>query len=971
MYPAGRNFAGRCRMSEPSAPHSRNGPDTSSTRPRGESDASCFDSYERFRDLVEGVAAIVWEADPDRAVYAYVSRHAERLLGFPVAMWTTQPHFWVERIHPDDRARTILSGRRATSEGRDHELEYRILDDDGRVIWVRDIVHVLRSRDGHPTVLRGVMTDVTARKRAEEALTVRARQQAAVAEMSHRAITHVSGAALLEDTADLVAVALGVPMVEVLEHRGDEPELLVVAGVGVGDRPGSARIAVQGASQAAWTWRSEQAVIADDLGSETRFVADPTLARLGARSGVSVVIPGKARPFGVLCAYARHRRTFQSHDLHFVQAIAHLVAAALERLQASAELIRSERRFNLLAAIAPVGIFQTDGTGRCTYVNERWTELVGLAPHPGRPLDWMRAIHPGDRRRIRAAWRRVVGQGKTLSVESRLIRPDRTALWGLVQAQPERRADGVVVGWVGTVTDITDLKRAEDALQESRRKIAALMADLPGMAYRCRNDHDWTMELVSDGVRELTGYEPAALVDNASLSYNDLIHEEDRGLVWREVQEAIEHRAPYRLSYRIRDAAGRLRWVWEQGRGVFAEDGTIQALEGFITDITERKTLEEQLRQSQKLEAVGRLAGGIAHDFNNLLTAILGFAVLVMGQLGEAHPMWRRVAEIKKAAERAAALTSQLLAFSRSQVLQPRVLDMFSVVSDMDQMLRRLIGEDIDLVTEGSTLSGRVRADRGQLEQVIVNLVINARDSMPMGGQLTIAVEPTDVTPGSSRGSDSAPAGSWVCLTVRDTGIGMDAETKSRIFEPFFTTKEKSKGTGLGLATVYGIIKQSGGEVVVRSKPGAGTTFEVLLPRVEQEVEPSRVSSDADAQHGTETVLLVEDEDMVRELALRALEMHGYRVIEAGRPEDALEVLRDPGMPIDILVTDVVMPGMSGGTLAQHAATLRPRTRILFMSGYTDDAIVHHGVSDRRHAFLQKPFTPSALARKVRSVLDE
>ncbi|GMV43005.1 MAG: hypothetical protein AMXMBFR64_47210 [Myxococcales bacterium] len=960
-------------MPEPTAAQTVQGHNTDDRNLRDGVEQDCFDSFERFRDLVEGIAAVVWEADPDRSLYAYVSRHAERLLGFPVAMWTTQPHFWVERIHHNDRARTVLSGRRAATEGRDHELEYRILGDDGRVIWVRDIVQVLRSRDGRPMMLRGVMTDVTARKRAEEALTVRARQQAAVAEMSHRAITHVECGALLADTAELVAVALGVPMVEV--HRATRSgalEVVASAGMdgGVGSRPVRLAPAAE-PDQASWAWREDQAVIADDLSTDVRFSPDPFLLALGAKSGITVVIPGNKRPFGLLSAYAKHRRSFASHDLHFLQAIGHMVAAALERLQASEELARSERRFNLLAATAPVGILQTDATGRCTYVNERWRELVGFTPAASRRLDWLRAVHPQDRRRVRTAWGRAVRLGAPFAVECRLTGPDGAVLWGLLQAQPERRPDGAVVGWVGTVTDISELKRAEEALKESQRKISSLMADLPGMAYRCRNDSTWTMELVSDGCRELTGYEPADIVDNGRLSFSDLILPEDQAMVWSEVQTAVQARSPYRLSYRIRHRDGSARWVWEQGRAVYGSDESVLALEGFITDISERKTLEEQLRQSQKLEAVGRLAGGIAHDFNNLLTAILGFAVLVMGQLGEEHPLWRRVAEIKKAAERAASLTSQLLAFGRSQILQPRVLDIYAVVSDMDQMLRRLIGEDVDLVTVRGPVPGRVRADRGQLEQVVVNLAINARDSMPGGGRLEIEVSVRDVAPGSREHQGGLPAGSWVVLSVRDSGGGMDQDTQNRIFEPFFTTKEKSKGTGLGLATVYGIVKQSGGEIRVESAPGEGSRFDVLLPRVDDEVEPARRRQEDEAERGTETVLLVEDEDMVRELAWRALEMHGYRVMETGRPEEALAILRDFEGTIDIMVTDVVMPVMSGGALAQHASMLRPTMRVLFMSGYTDDAIVHHGINDRRHAFLQKPFTPSDLARMVRSVLDE
>ncbi len=389
-------------------------------------------------------------------------------------------------------------------------------------------------------------------------------------------------------------------------------------------------------------------------------------------------------------------------------------------------------------------------------------------------------------------------------------------------------------------------------------------------------------------------------------------------------------------------------------------------------DVTEHRQLEMQLRQSQKMEAVGQLAGGIAHDFNNLLTAILGYADLLATDAGKESPLSESIGEIRKAGERAASLTRQLLAFSRRQVLEPKVLDLNELVENLQRMLRRLIGEDIELVTALDPDVGRVRADAGQTEQVVMNLAINARDAMPKGGTLTIETKDVQLDEAYAREHlVVGPAGSYVMLAVSDTGVGMSAETKSHIFEPFFTTKGKGKGTGLGLATVYGIVKQSGGYIWVYSEPGRGTTFKIYLPRVEGAARAAgtrRPSKRPTA--GSETVLLVEDEQSVRSLARRILQSNGYTVIEASGPEQALEATRHHEGPIHLLLTDVVMPEMSGPELASRLAKRQPDLKVLFMSGYTDDAIVRQGLVAEGGHFLQKPFAPEGLALKVREVLD-
>ena len=400
--------------------------------------------------------------------------------------------------------------------------------------------------------------------------------------------------------------------------------------------------------------------------------------------------------------------------------------------------------------------------------------------------------------------------------------------------------------------------------------------------------------------------------------------------------------------------------VFSTGKGFFV---------AVFDNVTERRKLEDQLRQSQKMEAVGRLAGGVAHDFNNLLTVINGYSELLLRQVGEDSILRKEVDEIRKAGDRASMLTRQLLAFSRRQVLQPKVLDLNATVSGMATMLRRLIGEDIDLrILPGEGL-GRVKADPGQVEQIILNLAVNARDAMPGGGRLTVETNNTFLDGTFSSKHPHAVAGPHVLLAVSDTGVGMSEETQSHLFEPFFTTKERGKGTGLGLSTVYGIVKQSQGYVYVYSELGKGTTVKVYLPRVEGEDEiVSPVS--APAPHGTETVLVVEDDTPVRDFVTRVLSAKGYRVLSACEGVEALRLCGDCADPVDLLVTDVVMPGMGGRELASRVEAAKPGVRVLFVSGYTENAISHHGVLEAGLEFLQKPFTTDALLRKVREVLD-
>jgi two-component system, cell cycle sensor histidine kinase and response regulator CckA len=405
------------------------------------------------------------------------------------------------------------------------------------------------------------------------------------------------------------------------------------------------------------------------------------------------------------------------------------------------------------------------------------------------------------------------------------------------------------------------------------------------------------------------------------------------------------------------------------GRAVASEDEPADVLEAIAEDVTERRALEEQFRQAQKMEAVGRLAGGVAHDFNNLLMVISGYAEVILSKLEFEHPLSEKARAIQQAADRATTLTRQLLAFSRKQLLELKVVDLNAIVSDMERLLRPLIGENVDLVAKLAPDAGYTRADAGQLEQVLMNLVVNAKDAMPNGGTLTIQTENILIDDSTRRGQTFIRPGSYVMLSVSDTGMGMDKETQSRIFEPFFTTKEKGKGTGLGLSTVYGIVKQSGGYVMVQSELGTGSTFHIYLPQVEGTAEKHAAPAARVAAGGTETILLVEDEESVRQLVRDTLESKGYKIVEAGNGDEGIRAAVRYDGKIDLVITDVVMPGMGGRELAEQIVKLRPGTKVLFLSGYAEDAILSDGGIDNATAFLQKPFTLQNLSRKVREVL--
>jgi len=512
-------------------------------------------------------------------------------------------------------------------------------------------------------------------------------------------------------------------------------------------------------------------------------------------------------------------------------------------------------------------------------------------------------------------------------------------------------------------------KRADEMVRAQQRFLRQVVDANPSLIFV--KDWDGKFTLVNQAVADIYGTTVDGLIGKGDADFNPNQDEVEHFL--RDDREAMASGQPkFIAEERVTDArTGGARWFQTVKIPLVGVDGSARQVVGVSTEITHRKQLEAQLLQAQKMEAIGRLAGGIAHDFNNLLTAMLGSTDLLLEMLGPQHPGREDAAAVRQAALRAADLTRQLLAFSRQQVLAPRLLDLNTLVLEVERMLERMIGEDVEVRHGLAPDLGVVRADPGQLEQVIMNLAVNARDAMPRGGRLTIETGNVDVSGGAAPAQVPIGPGPYVRLAVRDTGTGMDAGTKARVFEPFFTTKPKGKGTGLGLAMVYGIVKQSGGYIWVESEPGRGATFTIWLPRVEGTAEPPAAAPPPSAAlGGSETLLLVEDQAEVRRLTKKVLEARGYHVLAAADGEEALRVSQQHQGPIHLLVSDVVMPGMSGREVGLVLAPSRPEMRELYISGYADDSIVEQGVLAAGLAFLQKPFMPEVLARKVREVLD-
>ncbi|MBI5086238.1 MAG: PAS domain S-box protein [Acidobacteria bacterium] len=659
-------------------------------------------------------------------------------------------------------------------------------------------------------------------------------------------------------------------------------------------------------------------------------------------------------------------------------------------------------------------ILQVERSLQCTYISSGIESLTGRCTR-----DWM--AHPEllpeitldeDRPAEEAAIHRALSSMAPLDLELRVRHTSGELRWLHVRAAPAERPDGAIQ-WDGVVVDITGKKMAEREVRllneqleaRVRRRTAELQAAnaeseaeiaertrveeaLSRAEERYRTVADFTYDwetwqgpdggylYVSPSCERITGYRPDDFVSDPGL-LTRIAHLDDRSALRAHIQEMFSRKQRTgQLQFRVIARSGEERFIEHNCQAVYGQDGTWLGIRAGNRDVTERirmekerQALEEQYRQSQKLETVGLLAGGIAHDFNNLLTVINGYSDLMLREAAQGHPMHASLTQVRQAGERAADLTQQLLAFSRKQVIRPKTLDLNHIVADVEKMLRRVIGEDIELMIRQQPDLGKVTVDPGRITQVLMNLAVNARDAMPEGGRLVIETANVELDVNYCAEHPEVQPGKYVLLSVSDTGVGMEEAISCRIFEPFFTTKTVGRGSGLGLSTVHGIVKQAGGSIWVYSEPGHGSTFKIYLPGTETTAEAVETAPEPRILHGSETILVVEDQPELRELVKLILEGYGYEVLCAADAGEAIALSAGHGGSIDLLLTDVIMPGQTGRQLAERLSTERPTMRVIYMSGYAEDVVAHQGMVADGVRYIQKPFTPNELASSIRAAL--
>jgi PAS domain S-box-containing protein len=862
-------------------------------------------SAERHRMVVDAIPHIVWMAGPNGFAEFLNRWGIERLGVKPEAIYGWN---WLRLLHPDDVEHARSRWEAAVRGGSAYVNEHRMRHPDGSYHWYLAQAVGLRGADGAVEEWVGTWTDVDDRKQAEQGLARDA-----------RLLAHVHDSVVVTDMAGIVT------------YWND----------------GAARI---------FGWTADEMLgrpVLDPVPESVRLSLEDVIARVAAGGELAGELEGYRKDGSRVWIDVRVTRiTDAAGNAIGVMGVSYDITAR-KRAEADRDRLYAQLRGHVERL--PLGYLAFDADGRVVDWNSSAERIFGYSREEAIGMQ-----PPYERLVPASGWpqgRAVIARLRAGDMTAHSINANRTKDGRTITCKwyntPLIDGDGTFLGFVSLAQDITDRETSDAALRASEERFREI-ADSISEVFWLTSVDTHEIQYVSPAFETIWGRTRDQVFANPS-AWIDAIHPDDRA----RVVEAVRHdqdSGNHDEEYRIVRPDGSVRWIRDRAFPVRDPRGQVVHVAGVAEDITARRQLEEQLRQAQKMEAIGQLAGGIAHDFNNLLTVITGNSELLLQALGEADPQREFVEEIAKAGERSASLTRQLLAFSRKQVLAPKLLDLNAVVLDTERMLRRVIGEDVTLTTRLQRPLPPIKADPGQLEQVLLNLAVNARDAMPQGGQLTIGTTADD---------------SHVVLEVADTGIGMSEDVKRRVFEPFFTTKPAGKGTGLGLAAVHGFVAQSQGHIDVDSEPGRGTTFRIALPVADQPTETGAEAPRATDSlvKGAETILVVEDDGGVRTLTARVLRRAGYEVLAASDRSEALRLAREHHGTIHLLVTDVVMPGAGGRLVAEQLLALRPEMKVLYVSGYTDDAVVRHGVLYDRTNFLPKPFSLTVLTEKIRDVL--
>ncbi|MDF1824016.1 MAG: PAS domain S-box protein [Verrucomicrobiales bacterium] len=947
-------------------------------------------SKEHLSSLIDSVEGIVWEADPETLRFTYVSPKAERLLGYSVSRWVEEESFWVDHIHPEDRTYAVDYCSKYTKAHQDHEFVYRMIAADGRTVWLRDIVTVVM-QDDQVSSLRGIMVDITEQRNAEKRIRQLNRTHAVLSGINQLIVREKDVSTLLMETCRIAVEKGQFRMAWIgLLNRGGR-QLRMAGHAGASDETLDTLKSVScrvdrppGCSFTAKSLSSGRHGICHDIATDPESVEWRVVAMgWGYRSLASLPLMEDGKVIGNFNLYSGEKGFFDEEEMILLDELAADISFALkvrkgevERLEMERALRESKAKLSNSMKIARLSHWDYDTVEGLFKFNDHFYDLFrttavnegGYSMSLGQVLQ--RFCHPEDVGKLESVVRKVSAARErdvAIQLEHRVVYGDEQVGHVAVQIFVVKDEEGRNIKIYGVNQDITEKKLAEQAMQEVEQRSRTLIehsADCLTLV----NDESQIL-YASPSVSSTEGYSLEELIGCRD---TDNTHPDDLAMVAKVFEETLMHPGkPVPMSWRRKHKDG--RWLWLEGVVTnLLDDPAVGAVVKNYRDVSSRKQLEEELRQSQKLEAIGQLAGGVAHDFNNILTIIHGYGSMLMMEDSSRDEIDESAQQIIQASERAANLTRQLLAFSRRQVMQPRRLDLNENVRGLSKMLKRIVGEDVNLNLSLDSSPLMTRADGGMLDQLLLNLVVNARDAMPEGGQLSIETAVRDLSEKAAAEIVDALPGSYALLRVTDTGTGISPEDMTRIFEPFFTTKEQGQGTGLGLATVFGIVKQHKGVLSVESEPGQ-TVFEILLPIVESvELAASGGERNSIPKGGSETILLVEDEAPVRSLARHILERAGYRVLEAAHGVEALEIWEEHQDAIQLLFTDIVMPGgVSGFELANRVREANPGIEIVFISGYSAEIAGKELALKEGQNFIQKPCSPRDLLKVIRQSLDE